>query len=147
MTKPCDFAHVLGYAAPAAKPATTPAVVADAELLRLGAEFERLWSAEDVLSLRFLGDRSDAASDAIAAAVNTTGAVVEKFEVMRATTLLGMIVKVRAFSWCHSNDVVTAEELFGPKPSTELRLMMGIMRDLALIEVPAATVTGTEVKP
>ncbi|MGW8788777.1 hypothetical protein [Heyndrickxia sporothermodurans] len=124
-----------------------PAVVADAELLRLRAEFERLWSAEDVLSLRFLSDRSDAASDAIDAAVNTTRAVVEKFEVMRATTLLGMIVKVRAFSWCHSNDVVTAEELFGPKPSTELRLMMGIMRDLALIEVPAATVTGTEVRP
>lgn len=142
MSKPCDFAHALGYASPAAKPASRPPIDPEAELLRLGREFERLWSAEDDLCLRFLGDQSDAASDAIDAAVNTTGAVVDKIEVIRATTLLGLIVKVRAFSWCHSNDVVTAEELFGPKPSTDLRLMMGILRDLTLIKTPAGAEAG-----
>lgn len=140
MSKPCDFAHVLGYAKPVTKPATPPTVAADTELLRLGQEFERLWSAEDDLSLRLLGDRSDAASDAIEAAVNTTSAVVEKIAATKATTLLGLIVKARAFAWCHADDdVVTAEEMFGPNVTTDVRIMVGIVDDLRLIKLPKGT--------
>ena len=144
MTKSCDFAHVLGYAAPAAK----PVAVADAELLRLGAEFERSWAAEDDLSLRLLGDQSDAASDANEAAINATSAIVEKIVALQATTLPGLIMKARAFAWCSSgDDVVTAEEMFGPNATTDVRIMLGIVDDLRRIEVPSGSLPGLEVMP
>ncbi|MDN3574859.1 hypothetical protein [Methylobacterium longum] len=76
---PCNFAHAIGYAAPVAEPATAQTGAADAELLRLGEKLERLWSAETDLSLHSRRNSSDAADDAIDAAVNGTSASVDKY--------------------------------------------------------------------
>jgi hypothetical protein len=71
---------------------TNPANTADdAELLRLGAELDRLWDAEKAIAE--LEEKTDAD---FRAARDRTRQVVEKIAAIPATTLTGLRVKAKA---------------------------------------------------
>ncbi len=145
MSKTCDFAHVLGYGRatqPVAK--QDPPVHADAALLALGGRLEKLWIAEQAAFARSAAEDSDEAGDLAEVACGASSAVVEQIEAMSATTFAGVKVKARAFAWCRSDVPVTVEELFGPDTTTDIRLLVGLVRDLLQLKDEASSVTGAE---
>lgn len=98
----------------------------DAELLRLGAEFERLWQIERSKLLPMNSDDSD--WEPWDAAFEQTKVVADKIAVTSATSLAGFRVKARAFLWCHQGDDEFDREGFGS--ATDERLAAGIIGDL-----------------
>ena len=73
----------------------------DAELLRLGAELERLWAVEQEIA-EF--DRTPEVDDAFEAARDTTETVVRKIAQLDAQQLAGLRVQARACAWMDSDD-------------------------------------------
>ena len=143
MTKPCDFAHVLGYGrAPQPVAKQEQSVHADTVLLDLGAELEKLWVTEQAAFARTEVDGSDEASALAEAACGASSAIVDQIEAMSATTLAGLKVKARAFSWCRSDVAVTVEDLFGPDATTDVRLLVGIVRDLLHLKEGDTSIAG-----
>ena len=143
MTKPCDFAHALGYGRvpqPAAR--QDRPVHADAALLALGGRLEKLWIAEQAAFARTEADDSDEAGDLAEAACGASSVIVSQIEAASATTLAGLRVKARAFSWCRSDVAVTVEDLFGPDATTDVRLLVGIVRDLLHLKEGDTSIAG-----
>ena len=135
--------------------ATLPAALSgDAELLRLGAEFELAWdrqvACERALSV---GAAQIDENPALYAKFDETyyavSAMVDKIEGMQATTLFGILVKLRACSWCHSGEPFDGTFLWdhdGSLPTTDYRLAEAVLRDLMAIDgrpVPTERASGT----
>jgi hypothetical protein len=73
-------------------------------------------------------------SDAGDVAAGYTGDIVAEIELLTATTLAGIQVKLRALRWCFCGEPITAEELSGnPEPATDMRILAGLLNDLSAI--------------
>ncbi|MCK8788222.1 hypothetical protein M0638_28125 [Roseomonas sp. NAR14] len=109
---------------------------ADAELLRLGAEFERLAAAERRawdLADAAAGTAGEAACDAAAEEAQArTSMVVRAIEGRAATTAAGILVKARALAWCGSFEVPPVT----PDMATNERLTIGIIGDALRLRPP-----------
>ena len=123
--------------------ATLPATLAsEAELLRLGAEFELAWDRQAACERATApADSPDDVHDALYAAFETayhaTSAIVDKIEGIKATTLDGVLVKLRACSWCHSGEPFDGSFLWDdPRcpATTDFRCAEGVLRDLLAID-------------
>ena len=92
---------------------------ADAALLALGHDLDAAWKAEGLA----------AGEDDQEAAFDRSSAIVGRIEVLAAKTMAGVKVKCRAFHWCYADDL--DDPLFvPPAETTDLRLALGIVRDL-----------------
>ena len=79
---------------------TNPAnITGEAELLRLGAELDRLWDAEKAIAE--LEEKTDAD---FREARDRTCQAVEKIAAIPATTLTGLRVKAKAVTWMETDD-------------------------------------------
>lgn len=95
----------------------------DAELLALGVEFERLWTAE--LAAKPVGDQYDSDWSEWDRAYERTQKVARRIQKLPARTHEGMRVKARGILWCHSRNFEGFEA-----EATDLRLAEQIVRDL-----------------
>ena len=113
--------------------ANIPPANPDAELLRLGEMLEEAWQQE-VEAYALATDKDDETPEAIRAdALNdVTAMIVYQIEGMRALTLEGLQVKLRAVIWCHSGDPITAATFGdGHNPATATRLLVELLDDLS----------------
>ncbi len=102
----------------------------DAQLIGLGAEFEKAWEREKVAVLA--GDNA-----AVSQACDRTGLIVEQIERRAATTFEGLWVKARAVSWCHCEEPLGPDSLTD-EPTADIRLAGTILRDILAIGRPLA---------
>ena len=109
----------------------------DAKLLELGRELEAAWAEETRL---FTEHEEELELDHIElildAACSRTNNIVLDIEQVCARTLDGLIVKARACLKCRG-ECGLGDELFfrNPHPSTDERLVAGIVRDLAAMQI------------
>ena len=101
----------------------------DAELLRLGREFEAAWSHEIAVLARLKGVDTPAGDEEFDAAIDAVSAIVDRIEVIPATSLAGLQVKARAISWCHSGEPLEAEA-FSDQQTTNVRIAASLVNDL-----------------
>ena len=100
-------AFVCGLAVLPISAAAFPAeVLSDAELLRLGRAFEEAWEREVKLWRAFPETETSEEEnkrlwDAAEKAARLTSEIVDEIERHQATSLAGVLVKVRACSWTH----------------------------------------------
>jgi hypothetical protein len=104
----------------------------DAELLRLGAELEHAWAAEEAAYLRNARPEFDQAiEDENQAYFDAAHRIAHQIIEVRATTFDGLFVKASALAW------VRREEEFDPEDfedkTTDLRLAGSIANDLMLM--------------
>jgi hypothetical protein len=139
---------LLGGAAVLAAAPIIPSVAAtnpDATLLRLGAELDTAYAAENE-AWTAAGDVDDdhpmhVLADKLG---EVTGGIVDLIEAERAATLAGLLVKTRAVRWCRTGDAA-GPEIFGRYPwinrslATDERLIISLMADLyTMVGGPAA---------
>jgi len=102
----------------------------DAQLIRLGAEFEKAWEREKVA---VLADDDEAVNQAC----DRTGLIVGQIECRAASTFEGLWVKARAVSWCHNEEPLGPDSLT-EEPTTDIRLAGTILRDILAMGCPLA---------
>jgi hypothetical protein len=102
---------------------------ADAELLALGAEFEKAWDAERETFQRFEDIDSDEADEATETAVNAVSVIADKIEKLQAHTLAGLKLKARVITWCRGDDELS-DTSFNDQGTTDVRFAASIVRDL-----------------
>ncbi|WP_181704451.1 hypothetical protein [Chthonobacter albigriseus] len=110
----------------------------DAELLALGAELDAAWERErlafDVSNAADKASSPDAdhLDDVWDKLVDQAGEIVHRIIPLQATTLAGVMVKVRAVAWCYCGkpeDIITDDEHY----MSDVHLALGIARDLSLM--------------
>ena len=127
----------------AAMPLATVPVGMPAEhgLSRLGAQFERAWEREAACWHAFpsvkISDEHDSRLWAAAeSSARCTSDIIAQIERQRATTLEGVLVKVRACAHCHSGEPFDGSFLWTHEglPTTDIRLAEAVLRDLMAID-------------
>ena len=114
----------------------------DAELVRLGALFDAAWEAEaacwravEAIEGDEDRDRLDVVPDA---AVKRTEAIADEIAKLQATSLAGLLVKVRVCSWCHGGEPFDGTFLDdgGPgwSPTRDFKMAEAILHDLLAID-------------
>lgn len=112
----------------------------DADLLDLGRQLRAAWAAENETAAKWAGTYTAEAARATTAAADTTRAIAERIEKLPATTLAGVRVKVDAVSWCCSGEPFEDDTFCHyAKPTTEVRIVSSILRDL--LAMPAAALS------
>lgn len=103
----------------------------DAELLRLGAELDEALARQNAAWAASAGELNDEGPLTLKshAAFDECGGIVDRIELVTATTLAGLLVKAKALAWCRSDDPMTAET-FGDHPTTDVRITASILADL-----------------
>lgn len=125
-----------GIAAVAAAPVAAASVPhhPDAELLQLGEQLIIAWRRENEGWAACKGENDDdgpLTTQALRLAAEAAG-VVDQIEATPATTLLGVLVKMRALAWCRVGDPVTIEDLVAHgEPSTDMLVVVSLLRDLS----------------
>jgi hypothetical protein len=136
-TNPTRRALLAGVGAAAAPPAVAaPSAAAhpDAELIRLGDALDVAWAVENRAFEAAKGEHDDSGPLTLKAqkAQEAASEIVARVEAIPATSLAGVLVKVRAIAWCRDGDPITAEDLDdAADPATECRLIAGVLNDLA----------------
>jgi hypothetical protein len=108
----------------------------DAKLLDLGRLMEKARAEEQVAWDIAAGEDDDDGpltmqANALYGAV---AAVVVQIEQVPATTIDGLLVKMRALDWCRCGDPVTVLDIDPrPDPATDTRIMVGLIQDLTQI--------------
>lgn len=110
----------------------------DAELLRLGALLDQAVAREKAAWMVAEGAGDDDALDKAAeAACAETGAIVDRIEVTPATTLPGLLVKLRAIAWCCSGgdpaSIALGVHASISDETTDFRLLHSMLRDMSAI--------------
>lgn len=105
----------------------------DAELLRLGRLLDQAWMAERHTYDAAAGSHTTDTETNYEEACGLTSGFVEQIEAATATTLVGLLVKARACSWCHNGESMRDED-FGEQPTTNIRLAVGVIRDLLAMQ-------------
>ena len=114
--------------------ATLPANAAtaldpDAELFRLGGLLTDAWHHEN--QAYAAGDTPEE-DDAAEQAQDVTRGIVLRILDTPARTLNGLLVKMRAFSWCHCGEPFCLADISDcANPCTDVRLLGSIITDLA----------------
>jgi hypothetical protein len=106
----------------------------DADLLRLGRELDKAVATE---AAAFADTERNGGgwSEAGDVALHDKFRIVDEIELLNATTLAGIHVKLRAVRACLGGDPITAEELAGHEgPATDMRLIADLLNDLSAIE-------------
>lgn len=120
-----------GFGTPAlANAATNP----DADLISLGRELDKAVATE---AAAFADTERNGGgwSEAGDVALHDKFRIVDEIELLNATTLAGIHVKLRAVRACLGGDPITAEELAGHEgPATDMRLIADLLNDLSAIE-------------
>ena len=132
--------HLVGAGAAAAIVTTGTAVSAqvpvhaDAELLRLGSLMDAAAIAErDAWAASDLAEEDEGPAFMRARALqDRVHALVGQIEQHRAVTLAGLLVKMRAITWCCDGDTVSVKDLcpYAAHPTTDIRLLDGLLTDL-----------------
>lgn len=125
------FAGVVGL--PTMAQSTRP----DADLLRLGQALGELIPLESAAWA--VADAAPEGADmSTAIALNErVSTLVDQIEVLPATTLSGVLVKVRALLWCRGEDPVEIDDLCdipGDHPPWDMRLIVAVLRDLTAMQ-------------
>ena len=99
----------------------------DAELLRLGQALDTASAAENAAFAAELGE------EATEVLVERSAEIVRQIEALPAATLAGVLVKTRALAWSRLGDPFDADDLGGGQPTTDVRLVISLIRDLRAI--------------
>ena len=138
-------AALIGIALQPVKADPREDIVAAADLLALGAEFEAAWQTETAAYEAYQVAKragltepgTDDGTGEWNAAVDVTSAIVRRIEEHPARTLAGACVKARATFWCYAGDL--AEMLDDvSEEATANRLAFAIVADLLGMPAPAA---------
>ena len=131
----------IGLSSAPGRAAAAPAPVQDALLLRLGRAFHEA-CAREAAAWKAAAVEGDVegplgiAADRLNKGMNPLLTQIEK---ARATTLPGLLVKIRAVRYCRSGDDA-GPEIFGyhpfrdDKPATDERLILSLLADLHALE-------------
>ena len=106
----------------------TSSSLPDLPLLALGKEFEAAWAHE--LEAYNGADDSDSDDTPLARAIKATSELVDRIISEPATTHAGFRVKARAICWCRDVKEVAENEFDGRAPSTDMRLIAVLLRDV-----------------
>jgi hypothetical protein len=99
---------------------------ADAELIALGVRLDEAWAHE-----RSLENATHIFEDAYEAANDVSGEIVERIGKLTAITLAGAKMKAKAIWWCCSGEEIKDNCFsYNDNPTTDLRLVAGLVRDL-----------------
>jgi hypothetical protein len=111
----------------------------DAELIRLGRALDTA-AARTAEAYAITAGEDTEEAEAFVDSVNKTALdIVERIELLRATTLEGLKVKHQALCWCWCGDPLTAEALADhPQPCADMRLLAGLLDDLSAMGSAAA---------
>lgn len=116
----------------------------DAELLRIGREFEDAWNVseeawQDYEAFDMEAEDTGAcirARTACTAAHERVAALVAQIEQLPAFTLPGLLVKRRALAWCVCDDSFSLADLDCAEPATtDMRLIVSMLRDMTVMTV------------
>jgi len=103
----------------------------DATLLTLGEALREAWAEEQALDARPAGSVTGAKR---AAAYDRSAALVRQIEAIQAVTVAGLKTKLFAIAWTRQGEKFGPEFLIdGRDGTTDLRLVGGLLRDLATI--------------
>ena len=102
----------------------------DAELLMLDAQLKDAWLLENqaYATAEATGDADRTA----AAAMEVTDRIARRILGTSAKTLTGLLVKLRAFLWCHGDEPFKLADIDDdPEPAFDIRLLGSIITDLS----------------
>ena len=106
---------------------------ADAALLQLGLDLTAAWRAEGAL-WQAVGAASEADEDRLweqaSALSKRTEELVDRIRDISATTLPGVLVKVRALHWCRSGNDIEEDDIDPDGVTTDMALVTSLVRDL-----------------
>jgi hypothetical protein len=111
---------------------TMPAAAAphpDAELMRLGVDLDAARAVEDAFFAVYRHNTDEENE----AATEPCSILVDQIEDIAATTLDGLMVKVRALMWCRVGEPMDLDDFcdgYPLGPSTDVRLVVSIIADL-----------------
>lgn len=106
--------------------ASTP-LTADAGLIALGAQFERVWAIEKTF---WEGKLSPATYSLAEDAHASTGDLAEQIVKLRATTMEGLRVKARVVAWCYQGEPSVDLDA----RTTDIRIAESIVHDLLAVQ-------------
>lgn len=100
----------------------------DAELVALGAEFERAW---DVERPKWAAVAPGTKDDVVLKIMAPCRVLSERILRLPAHTLVGLRIKARAILWCHNGEL----DVFGHGEATDEKLAESIVRDLLALSI------------
>jgi hypothetical protein len=111
----------------------------DAELLMLGAVFEKAWAAERGALRAMESLYSDEKGECFEGARDVTSAIVDQIEALQAHTIAGLKLKARVLMWCRGeeHEVLTGRS-FNDQGTTDVRFAAAIVRDLLALDTTEA---------
>jgi hypothetical protein len=131
---PAGTAAVAAISGPNIPTWPTPTPHLDAQLLRLNAQPTDAWAQENHAWAVAEGEIDDDGPLTIRAseAGDVSEAIITRIENMPALTLDGLLVKLRAASWCRSGHAFSIWDLDqSQNPSRDIRLLASVIADLS----------------